>query len=481
MKKIQVDSSALFNIPMRQSRGFFRILTGTAAIILLAPGVLAGEAATAGAPGGKDSVPLIAKSYEKPAWLADFSLAVKESYDSNVFLCGAGPEITGKAASVKNLTSWITTVSPKITVNLAPLFGGGKILKTLTLGYSPDFAIYHEQNSESYNAHRFTTAIKGKAEAFSFNLENGFTYIDGDPTGPVYPGSFNSCYATAAARERRRQIQDKAKISLQYNRGKWFARGVAGLAYYDLQTALINPAIAPSGYQNYADRYDVNGGVDIGYKIMSDFSAMVGYRYGHQYQQQFAGWGASYSYSSPSDYQRVLFGLEGNPAKWLKLQFQLGPDFRRYAAGAPVIDRNPAVFYGEASATAQITQKDTLAFQFKQWRWVSGSGLVAYQDSLYDLNYTRKLDDKLSLSLGVRGMESDYTCANISSKRIRDDWMVTLSGGLKYAFNSHFSVEAGYSADLGVNAYDHLTADQLPDEKREFVRHILSLAVQVTF
>src|ERR1035437_1165218 len=34
-------------------------------------------------------------------------------------------------------------------------------------------------------------------------------------------------------------------------------------------------------------------------------------------------------YSSPNDYQRVLFGLEGSPWRWLDVKFQGGPDFRR--------------------------------------------------------------------------------------------------------------------------------------------------------
>ena len=56
--------------------------------------------------------------------------------------------------------------------------------------------------------------------------------------------------------------------------------------------------------------------------------------------------------------------------------------------------------------------------------------------------------------------------------------MVTLSGALKYSFNTHLSADASYSVDRGINAYDNLPASQLPDSKREFVRQLVSVGLQ---
>ena len=96
-------------------------------------------------------------SFQRPAWLTEASVGLKESYDDNVFLSGVGtpPHYllpAGSVAALKDVSSWVTTVSPKLDVNFAPLLGDQKTLQTLSLAYASDFVIYHDQNSESYNA-----------------------------------------------------------------------------------------------------------------------------------------------------------------------------------------------------------------------------------------------------------------------------------------------------------------------------------------
>ena len=85
----------------------------------------------------------------KPAWLTDFSLGVKESYDDNVFLSGVDPKYlppaytvpVGSVAALQNRWSWVTTMSPKIGVNLEPLLAHQQTFQTLSLVYAPDFVI----------------------------------------------------------------------------------------------------------------------------------------------------------------------------------------------------------------------------------------------------------------------------------------------------------------------------------------------------
>ena len=433
---------------------------------------------------GKSNIPMVSSSSSKPAWLTERSLGIKESYDSNVYLAGADQQyMPAGTTTLKNISSWVTTISPRIGFNFAPLFGDQKVIQALTFAYTPDFAIYTNQTSETNEAHRFSTALKGKAGDFSFSLENGFTFIDGSKEAPVYPGNYLSAYGPPAPRERRYQEQNRSKIVFQYDYGKWFARPVATLLLYNMGTYIKNPALSstPSGYQNFEDRTDVNGGLDIGYKVLPDVAATVGYRYGYQYQQQFS-WN---HISSSNNYQRVLFGGEGKLWKWFKFQLQMGPDFRTYQANTsshttPVKDLNPAVFYGEANLSAEITRNDTLSFQFKQWRWLSSCGKVPYQDSLYDLNYTRKVNGKLSFTLQARAMDSNYTSATGASG-LRDDWMVTVAPGLHYAFNAHFSADLVYSANWGINGYNNLPASQIPASKREFFENLVSIGGQVKF
>ncbi len=416
--------------------------------------------------------------FSKPVWLTEASLGVKESYDNNIFESGVGtPPVysvpAGSVAALKDASSWVTTVSPKMEVNFAPLLGNQKTIQTLSLGYAPDFVIFHDQDSESFNAQKFSTALKGGTDLVSVTADNSFTFVDGSQFGPVYPGGLLSAFATVNDRERREQILDRAGIALQLNRGDWFLRPTAALLYQDMMTAKLNV----EGYQNYADRYDVNGGADVGYKFTSSLAATLGYRYGHQEQEQFA----FSPDSSPNDYQRVLIGLEGSPWHWLEVKIQGGPDFRRYAGDSathvtPVNDLNPVKYYGEALITAKLTSSDSLTFKYKQWEWLSTLGKVPYFDSTYDLTYHRKLTGKLGFDLGGRVLNWDYTSGNLSTCR-RNDIEYTAFAGLAYAVNAHVSLNAACNFNWGRNLQDGIENPQA----REFDQQLFSLGAQIKF
>ena len=422
----------------------------------------------------------VSSGWEKPAWLTDLSVGVKESYDDNIFLSGAAPQYLpatytvppGSVAALKGVSSWVTTVSPRIGVNFSPLLGT-ESLQTLSLVYAPDFANYAGAPSEDYNAHRFGTAIKGRSGAFSFTLENNLTYVDGDTVAPTYPGALVSAIGIGAPRERREQVQDRSTIALRYDGDGWFIRPAASLLYYDMMTELINV----TGYQNYCDRYDVNGGADFGYQITPQMAVTLGYRYGQQYQQQF-----SFSpYSSPSEYQRLLVGFEGTPWKWLDVRVQVGPDFRSYPGDTlthitPVNDKTPVKYYGEAMATAKLTAKDSLMLKYKQFQWMSSLGKVPYYDSVVDLSYRRALTSRWGVDLGVRAWDANYAGGNLATCQ-RDDLQYTFLAGTSYTFSTHLSANLTYSLDLGRNAQDGIVNPQT----REYNRNLISGSVLLKF
>jgi len=469
-------------------------------LVALAGPVFGGDVSKAVA---KDNVPLQSSSiWNKPAWLTEVSLGIKECYDDNVYLSGVShgdlPATYtvpgGSVAALENHSSWITTLSGKINLDFAPLIGNGKVLQSLSLGYAPDFVIYQNAPAENDNLQRFTAAIKGKTGDFSFNLDEAFTYINGSRYGPTYPGVLMSAYSTAAVRERRNQCQERANILLQYDHDKWFARPVATLLFYDMNTFQF----LTKGYQNYINRYDVNGGADIGYKVFPKFALTVGYRYGHQEQAEFSFAPAcvtllgdqTLAAHSPNDYQRILFGFEGTPWKWLSVKFQGGPDFRNFASSAPLNDKNPISYFGEGSLTASVTRNDSITFKYKQWEWVSSTGLTPYFDSNFDLAYTRKISKALSLTLGARAMGSDYNPNNVSAtdakilgqRMDRNDWEYTFSVGAQYVFNSSLSVNLGYAYNLGISAQEGLTGSALTQyNPRSFDDQVVSLGATVKF
>lgn len=422
---------------------------------------------------------LSTNSCSQMTWLSEVSFGIKESYDNNVFLSGVDSKFLpaayvvppGSVSALKDEGSWITALSPRIGVNCAPLLSDQNFFKTLSLVYAPDLVMYHDQRSEDYNAHRLLTAINGATETVSFNAENNFLFIDGGQLAPVYPDSLYSSFVVSAARERREQIQERGNISIQIGHGKWFARPVASLLYFDFMTEQLNPASFP-GYQNYVDRLDVNGGADFGFRITTNVAITVGYRGGAQSQQTF-----TYSpYNSSDDYQRLLFGVEGKPWQWLEMKIQGGPDFRDYADSAPMKDRQPVKYYGEAALTATFTSADRMVFKCKQWQWLSSSGKVPYYENLCDLSYHHQFTQKIGWDLGGRLLAWDFTSGNLTACR-RKDLQYTAVTGLGYAPNAHLNFNLCYTFDWGRNALDGV----VNAETREFDHQLVSLVAKWKF
>ena len=425
---------------------------------LLATSASAADAQTLSKPAG----------FQKPAWLSDLSGSLKESYDDNLFMVENG--------RLANRSSLVTTVSPKIGVSAIPFLGDQTVLQALSLCYAPDFSFFHEEDSEDFAAHRMNFNLKGKTGSLTFAAENAFSYVDGEDEAPTYDRGRNA-YAIGGPRERREQFQDRAKITLQYDKEKWFLRPTASLLFFDLRTDLRSTA----GYDNYCDRYDVNGGLDFGYRIMPKFAATLGYRYGHQYQEQYDFDAANLS--SSSDYHRVLFGFEGKPLDWLTVSVQAGPDFRSYEENSanhttPLDDLDETTYYAEASLSADVTKSDVISFKYKQWRWTSSVGKLPVLDSTFDLGYRHKFNSQLSMDLGARFLASDYTMANVASGN-REDHLYTFSAGVTYAFTPHLTASLTYCLDLGRNNIDGLTSAAESD--REFERNLVSLGATYKF
>src|SRR5271166_1413276 len=175
-------------------------------------------------------------SFQLPSWL-ELSLGVTENYDDNLYLSGVNPQYLpasytvppGSVAALKGLSSFVTTVSPKIAVDFAPLLGNQNILQEFSLAYAPDFAFYHQEPIESYDAHSFPITVKGKWDSLSFSAVSNLTFIDGSRVGPTYPGALLNAYAPIPPRGRRKQINDQAAVVFQYDYDRWFVRPTASL------------------------------------------------------------------------------------------------------------------------------------------------------------------------------------------------------------------------------------------------------------
>lgn len=428
------------------------------------------------------TAPLLSPPWQKPVWLTDLSLAAREGYDDNILL------VSGHGLPRED--SWITGFSPRIGFNFAPLLGADSSFQALTLVYAPDINIYHEAPQESYDAQRFNDFVKMAEDNFSLSLTNSFLYNNGSRTAPTYAlnqtsntnDRFRNFFAFAAPRERRDQIQDRGTVVLQYDSDKMFIRPTASLLYYNLNTILHNAGAAPYiGYQNWPDRYDVNGGADLGYRVTPTLAVTAGYRDGYQSQAQFP------KSISPGDrhyssnyYQRALFGLEGNLWSWLSIKVAGGPDFRDYNSMAPVSHHHSTFPFAEGAVTATLTANQTLTFYTKEWQWVSSAGLVPYYDSTYWLTYHWKATKKLGFDLGGKILEADFTSGDdytgIAPSK-RDDIEYCVAAGVSYAFTPNLSASVTYNFNLGRNLFK-----AAPEASyRNFEDDLVSLGLQYKF
>ncbi len=397
----------------------------------------------------------------RPAWMTELSLELKESYDNNLL----GVSGNGMPKSY----SWITTLTPRIGLDLAPLIHNQVALKVLSLNYEPAFASYSQASQETNIAHRILNKIKAKSDNLSFSLDNTFLYIDGSSAAPIYPAPDNvrSSYAHALPRDRRNQYQDRSKIELQLDWNDYFVRPTGSLQYWNMLT----DQRAVTGYQNWVDRYEINGGTDLGRRISSQLAIFMGYRYGRQFQDTVI----NSNYSSTNNFHRTLLGIEGNLFKWLTFSLLGGPDFRHYDDSAAVTDKNQVNFYAESSLTGELSKQDTVTLRYKSSRWISSTGQVPTFDTSLDLGYRHKFDTALSWNLNGQVKNADYTVGNLttgSAGSLRNDWLYALSTGLSHDINAHIGVNISLAANLGRNAQDISNAGY-----RQFDEYLTSIGI----
>ncbi len=146
--------------------------------------------------------------------------------------------------------------------------------------------------------------------------------------------------------------------------------------------------------------------------------------------------GATLHSTFGNDYQRILFGVEGNPASWLKLAVLAGPDIRQFDPGTPAgFNRNNLLVYWDASVTVLPDKNDTVTLKSTRYEQPAFSSFSMYQDIKTDLSWRHKFNDQFSGQLGFTLYVGDWELPTH-----RDDWIYTPSAGLTYNYNKHLSI-----------------------------------------
>jgi hypothetical protein len=416
-------------------------------------------------------------------------VGVKETYDSNVYLQDGEP-LPGNVAAAQaagfrpveaNKGSFVTSILPKIGLDFKPCSAFN-----VALGYAPEISYYHSAHGEDNTAHRGTLNFTGKAGDATWEFANTAIYIDGSTTGPVFARPDDiPAVGGIPLRDRRAAFIFKNGFKITKPVGDWFFRPVATSYIHDFKTDQLYQTSAQKSqfsYENYIDRQEISGGLDVGYQVAKGTHLVLGYRYGRQ--EQYKGYdGAGRFVSSPYDstFHRFLVGVEGSPAPWLKLAALAGPDLRVWDDPArlrqmyPTFDHNKMLYYFDVSATVIPTKQDTVTLKSLRYEQPSFASFGMYEDTKTDLAWKHKFTDQFTAGVGFTLYIGDW-----QQPVHRDDWIYTPNVSLAYAFTKHLSGEFAYSYDW-VDSKFHDTYSEPLTKNHEFTRHLASLGVKYIF
>lgn len=385
------------------------------------------------------------------AWKYTASASVKETFDSNVYLQSVTPQA--------NQASLVTTFQPAVGATWTP---GPDF--TATASYTPEATFFHDEESENYSAHRASLALTGQHDSIRYELLNTLLVIDGDDEGPTWTGPGGAPAAGGVAvRDRRDATVLRNAVKVTQSLGAWRVRPSATFYLHDFQTEQS----AAKGYQNYVDRKEFTVGLDLGHTVGAGATGWIGYRYGGQDQSRLLNFREEYD----NTFHRVLFGLEGAPWSWLKLQLAFGPELRHFGDRVPASfhDTDEVNLFVDASATATLSKSDTVTASLKQFEQPGFSGRATYQDTTADLTWKHKLSPRWTVGAGERAYNTDFL-----RPTLRNDWILSTSALVNCALTPAWNLEASYAFEEGLS--------QVPDTAgREFERHLVSLGAKYVF
>jgi hypothetical protein len=414
-------------------------------------------------------------------WKAEGS--VKQTYDSNVYLQDNAPNPNYVTAAQNagyhpvqaNKGSFVTTLTPKVGLDYKP---GAAF--NVSAAYSPEIAFYTSAEDENYVTHRGTLNFNGAVENTSWELLNTATYIDGNKEGPTFARPDDiPAIGGIPLRDRREAFIFRNSFRLTQTAGNWFVRPVASSYVHDFKTDQHYQTSAQKkmfSYENYVDRQEFAGGVDVGYKAIKNTYLVAGFRFGRQNQSTLPGTNNT-TLSSPygNYYERILLGVEGSPAPWLKLAVLAGPDIRQFDSGTPAgFNRNNLLYYWDASATLLPGKNDTITLKSTRYEQPAFSSFSMYEDIKTDLAWRHKFNDRLYSQIGFTLYIGDWQ-APVN----RDDWIYTPSATVGYNFSKHLNAELAYSYDWVDNKVSS-SAEPLANS-HEYTRHLVSLSVKYAF
>lgn len=397
---------------------------------------------------------LAAASDAAPSWFAAPAVQSRIGFDSNpVAAGGATVPVLGDRDAFTAAAGWSFGASlPEDAI--AGL--------TAKLAYNGEANHFDHWTSEDFTTHKLALTAKLALGAWALSTDASALYIDGDrDTLPSLSGS--SAQATSVWRERRAQLQYRAKLLAVRDLGPATLRLHGSLLSYDYLTHVVAGLVA------FADRADFMTGADLGRKTASQSLAFVGVRAGRQYQDQVPLPGVAFDYSST--YTRLVAGWEGRLDAATTLAFAAGPDFHHYdgAVDTRVFPgRDRTALWLEASATRTLGKTSKWTFKATRWTWLSSTGKSAYIDLSMETALAVSLSAHDTLRLTAKAHQTNYTPI------VRNDWEGLAGLGWTRKLSAALSVTADCALHRGWNGLS-----DVPD--RAFSRTFASLGASYQF
>lgn len=367
------------------------------------------------------------------------NLRSEVGYDSSLFRIDVGD--LGKTDSL------FLSIRPELRWAPSP---------TLRLTYSAEGILYFNASEENHL--RQVLGVNFRQE--NLTLSSNLTRVDGPSEGVTFSEGRNA-WATLHARTRRPQWQSRSNVHYVFDLGSFYVRPLASLVYEDMQSR-IRPGVA--GYDNWIDRYDLAGGLDIG-RELEDWNVYAGWRYGRQGQGRQGGRLTDRS----NKYHRALIGLTGPLGPRADLRLEVGPAFHRYDDPASPGGRGGDTWYLDGNLRFRATPQDVLTLVGNIRSAVSSTGMVSSEVRTFSLSHSRKWDDAWSTQLGFSARALVY--AGIARK----DWLYTTSASLLRDFG------ADWQAGLHLEHEEGRDRARTGQASREFSRTLLYLRLNRAF
>jgi len=389
-----------------------------------------------------------------PARLVESSLLIRTGFDSDPTAMNS---TTAPTPGSEDVIYYAAGLSASVTFS-----GAVPAKRSLMLGYTGEIDRFDNCPSEDFAAHRLAWNGQISEGTWKFSGEGSTLFVAGSRDTLPSVSSVNA-NAITLWRERRRQWQNRLKFQAQTNRDKYLVRATGTLLAYDYQTRAV------SGNVPFADRYDAQAAVEVGWRQSANSTWLTGVRAGHQDQAIVPLPNCEFDYSN--DYQRLVVGWEGKPSSNTTAAFAAGPDFHHYtgAIDSRVFTggRDRTSLWFEGSFSAKPCSTLTLTGKTARWVWLSSTGKSAYVDTNAEAAAAWTVTPTLTVRFSAKIHRCDYFPA------VRDDWESLLGTGATLKFSSRTVLTLDYLHHVGWNGIGNVAG-------REFQRNVVNLGATIT-